>query len=70
MTKVKDFFSDMKKELKRIRWRKGKDLFHDVAVTVLFVLFFAVFFVLVQYVIAAVSEIDISGISERISDLF
>ena len=34
------------------------------------VLFFAVFFVLVQYVIAAVSEIDISGISERISDLF
>ena len=26
MEKIKDFFSDMKSEAKRIRWCKGKDL--------------------------------------------
>ena len=34
MTKVKDFFSDMKAEAKRIRWCKGKELLKNVAVTV------------------------------------
>lgn len=69
MGKVKEFFLDMKKELKRIRWRKGKGLFHDVLVTVMFVLFFSIFFVIVQYIIAAISEINISSIIERINDL-
>lgn len=70
MGKIKEFFSDMKKELKRIRWRKGKALVRDVFVTVVFILFFCIFFVIVQYIIAAISEINISSIIERISDLF
>ena len=70
MGRIKEFFSDMKKEVKRIRWRKGKDLWHDVMITIIFVLFFSIFFVLVQYIVAAISEINISSIIERISDLF
>ena len=70
MGKIKEFFSDMKKELKRIRWRKGKDLVHDVVITIGFILFFCIFFVIVQYIVAAISEINISSIIERITDLF
>lgn len=67
MSKVKDFFSDMKIEFKRIRWCKGKELWNNVVVTILFVLFFAIFFVIIQYLIAGVSSIDISSIIERIT---
>lgn len=69
MKKIKEFFSDMKKEVKRIRWRKGKDLLHDVVVTLLFILFFSIFFVVVQFIITTISHIDVSSIIERISDL-
>ncbi len=69
MKKIKEFFSDMKKEIKRIRWRKGKDLLHDVVVTLLFILFFSIFFVVIQFIITTISHIDVSSIIERISDL-
>ena len=67
MSKVKDFFSDMKIEFKRVRWCKGKELRNNVIITFLFVLFFAIFFVIVQYLIAGVSSIDFSSIIERIA---
>lgn len=70
MGKIKEFFSNMKKEIKRIRWKKGKDLAHDVFITIIFILFFCIFFVIIQYMIAAISRINISSIIERISDLF
>ena len=40
MEKVKDFFSDMKSEIKRIRWCKGKELWKNVLVTVATIIFF------------------------------
>lgn len=70
MGKIKEFFSDMKKEVKRIRWCKGKELFRDVMITLLFILFFAVFFVLLQYLIAGIESIDFKSIVEKISDIF
>ena len=35
MEKVRDFFSDMKSEIKRIRWCKGKELWKNVLVTII-----------------------------------
>ena len=56
--KVKDFFSDMKSEIKRIRWCKGKDLWKNVLVTIITILFFALFFMLIQYIIVLIKMID------------
>ena len=41
MEKVKDFFSDMKSEIKRIRWCKGKELWKNVLITIVTIIFFA-----------------------------
>ena len=67
MGKIRDFFSDMKVEFKRIRWCKGKELWSNVLITILFFLFFAIFFVIIQYLIAGVSSIDFSSIIDRIT---
>ena len=69
MGKIKEFFSDMKLELKRIRWCKGKELRNNVIITILFVLFFSLFFVLIQYIVAGIESIDFSSLVERISDM-
>ena len=39
MSKIKKFISDMKKELDKIRWCKGKNLLKNVIVTILFIIF-------------------------------
>lgn len=70
MEKVKDFFSDMKSEIKRIRWCKGKDLWKNVLVTIITILFFALFFMLIQYVIVLVKMIDFHSIVETIKGWF
>ena len=70
MKKIKKIISDMKKELDRIRWCKGKELLKNAIVTIIFILFFAIFFTLVEYVITLIMRIDFSNIVERIGDLF
>ena len=70
MEKVRDFFSDMKSEIKRIRWCKGKELWKNVLVTVVTILFFALFFMLIQYVIVLIKMIDFSSIVETIKGWF
>lgn len=70
MTKVKDFFSDMKLEVKRIRWCKGKELLKNVIVTILTIVFFALFFMAIQYIVALVKMIDFKSIVNAISDWF
>jgi preprotein translocase SecE subunit len=70
MRKIKEFISDMKKELDRIRWCKGKELAKNVIVTLMFILFFSLFFVIIEYVIALLRTIDFESIIERITDLF
>ena len=44
MSKIKKFISDMKKELDKIRWCKGKNLLKNVIVTILFIIFFVYLF--------------------------
>lgn len=70
MNKIKEFISDMKKELDRIRWCKGKELVKNIIVTLLFIIFFAIFFVVIEYIIALIKMIDFNAIIEWISDLF
>ena len=59
----------MKKELDRIRWCKGKELLKNAIVTIVFIIFFALFFVAVEYIVTLINKIDFSDIVERINDL-
>jgi len=70
MTKVKDLFLDMKTEVKRIRWCKGKELLKNVIVTIFTIVFFALFFMAIQYLITLVKMIDFKSIINSIRDLF
>lgn len=70
MKKIKEFISDMKKELDRIRWCKGKELLKNVIVTLIFILFFAIFFVALEYIVSLIKLIDFKAITEWISELF
>ena len=70
MEKIKDFFSDMKSEIKRIRWCKGKELWKNVLVTIATIIFFALFFMLIQYIIVLVKMIDFKSIVETIKGWF
>ena len=70
MEKIKEFFSDMKAEVKRIRWCKGKELWKNVGITVLTVVFFALFFMLIQYIIVLIGMIDFKAIAHTISGWF
>ena len=67
MEKIKDFFSDMKAEIKRIRWCKGKELWKNVVITIITIVFFALFFMLIQYIIVLVGMIDFKSIIKTIS---
>ena len=70
MEKIRDFFSDMKSEIKRIRWCKGKELWKNVLITIVTILFFALFFMLIQYVIVLIKMIDFKSIVETIKGWF
>ena len=67
---VRDFFSDMKSEIKRIRWCKGKELWKNVLVTIATIIFFALFFMLIQYIIVLVKMIDFKSIVDTIKGWF
>ena len=70
MEKVRKLISDMKKELDRIRWCKGKELVKNAIVTIIFVIFFALFFTAIEYLVTLIMRIDFSSIVEKIGDLF
>ena len=48
MKKIARFFVDVKKELKRVRWTKKKDMIVYSAATILSLVFFMVFFTLID----------------------
>lgn len=70
MEKIKDLISDMKSEAKRIRWCKGKELWKNVAITLFTIVFFALFFMLIQYIIVLIGMIDFKSIFNTISGWF
>ena len=70
MEKIKDLISDMKSEAKRIRWCKGKELWKNVAITLFTIIFFALFFMAIQYIIVLIKMIDFKSIINTIKDWF
>ncbi len=51
MKKIARFFVDVKKELKRVRWPKKKDMIVYSTATVASLLFFMVFFTIIDTVL-------------------
>ena len=70
MKKIKKFISDLKKELDRIRWCKGKELVKNSVITILFVVFFAIFFILIEFIVTSIMKIDFKSIIESIKSWF
>ena len=52
MEKALDYFRGVKKEFSRIKWTSKKDLVKYSVSTIVFMLFFGVFFYLVDLVVA------------------
>ena len=70
MSKIKKFISDMKKELDRIRWCKGKELVKNAVVTIVFIIFFALFCMLIEFVVTSIMRIDFKSIIDSIKNWF
>ena len=54
MKKIKDFFVSVKKEISKVKWPTKKDMMKYSVITVMFIVFFALFFVLLDFIIAYV----------------
>ena len=44
MKKIKNFFKDVKKEVSKVKWPTKKDMFKYSLTVILFIVFFALFF--------------------------
>lgn len=54
MQKIKKFFAGVKKEMSRVRWPGKKDMIKYSVAVLVCIVFFAIFFVLSDVIIAAV----------------
>ena len=54
MKKIKKFFSEVKKELGKVKWPNRKDMVKYSIATIIFVIFFAGFFYLIDLAVAFV----------------
>ena len=49
MKKIKKFFSEVRKELSKVKWPTKKDMVKYSIATISFVIFFAAFFYLIDF---------------------
>ncbi len=54
MKKLKKYLHDVKKEMKKVRWPNRKELFNYSLATIVFIVFFGVFFSLTDVLLAFV----------------
>lgn len=54
MSKVKNYFHEINKELKKVKWPTAKEVFKNTSATIFFTIFFAIFFYAVDIVFAAI----------------
>ena len=52
MRKIKNYFTNVKSELKKVRWISFKELFKNVVTTLAFIIFFCGFFYLIDLLFA------------------
>lgn len=57
MKKVRNFFSEVKKELTKVKWPNKKDMVKYSAATIVFVIFFAGFFYAIELLMALVKTL-------------
>ena len=57
MKKIKKFFSEVKKELGKVKWPNRKDMVKYSIATISFVIFFAVFFYLIYLGVAFIKSL-------------
>ena len=50
MKKIKNFFKEVKKEMSKVKWPSKKDMFKYSLTTVIFIAFFAVFFLSLDFI--------------------
>ena len=56
MKKIIKFFSEVKKELGNVKWPSKKDMVKYSIATIIFVIFFAVFFYLIDLGVALIKS--------------
>ena len=52
MKKIFDYFKGIKKEISRIKWTNEKDLLKYSVASIVFVIFFGLFFYAIDFVVA------------------
>ena len=57
MKKIKKFFSEVKKELDKVKWPGKKDMVKYSVATICFVIFFAGFFYLIDFAVALIKSL-------------
>ncbi len=57
MEKIKRFFAGVKKEMARVRWPKKKEMVKYSAAVLICIIFFALFFVASDFIIAGVKTL-------------
>ncbi len=57
MKKIKTFFKDVKKELNKVKWPSKKNMVKYSVVTVVFIIFFALFFTALDLIIVFVKTL-------------
>ena len=57
MKKVGKFFSEVKKELSKVKWPNKKDMIKYSIATISFVIFFAAFFYLIDFTVAFIKSL-------------
>ncbi len=56
MKKIRKFFSEVKKELSKVKWPSKNDMVKYSIATISFVIFFAVFFYLIDLAVAFIKS--------------
>ena len=57
MKRIRKFFSEVKKELGKVKWPNKKDMVKYSIATISFVIFFAVFFYLIDLAVAFIKTL-------------
>ena len=57
MKKIAKFFSEVKKELSKVKWPNRKDMVKYSISTIVFVVFFAGFFYLIDFTVAFIKSL-------------
>ncbi len=52
MKKISNFFKDVKKEISKVIWPNNNNMVKYTTITIVFIVFFAVFFLSIDFVVA------------------